>query len=68
SNPIGDVDHAPFGEVELRRKSGDLLGLERATRLEAALTDLAAAPSMRLWMTNMRSIAQRQPYPNLKED
>ncbi len=68
SNPVGDVDHAPFGEVELRRKSGDLLGLERATRLEAALTDLAAAPSMRLWMTNMRSIAQRQPYPNLKED
>jgi 2-methylcitrate dehydratase PrpD len=68
SNPIGDVDHAPFGEVELRRKSEDLIGLERATRLEANLADLATAPSMRLWMTEMRSIAHRQPYPNLKED
>jgi 2-methylcitrate dehydratase PrpD len=68
SNPIGDVDHAPFGDLELKRKSEDLLGPERATRLEAILADLATAPSMRLWMTRMRSIALRQPYPYLKED
>jgi 2-methylcitrate dehydratase PrpD len=56
ANPVGDADCGPFKEAELLTKSTALLGGERAEQLLTAVNALATAPSMRSWMTQLRTI------------